>query len=176
MGTYLSCGIATRLTVDKNNYRKEEILEELKGTIDLNIYKIREDENKMYLDIKEEVFEKYAIDFIEEQLEFMKDNDEYIIESLNKIQKIKSKKYDELVEIAKEKSIENFQFEQGFWICNDVSYLSKKVSIYADVVLYIFDGRAIMESYAGIFRYLRKTIIESSTNPIRTAVVITIIG
>ena len=56
MGAYLSCGIAKSIAIDKKQrfcgkYEKEEILEEIKKEIDLNIYDIKETENAIYLEL-----------------------------------------------------------------------------------------------------------------------------
>lgn len=178
MGQYLDCGIATEIIVEKRRNSTEKILEKIKNKIDLNIYNISQNDELVCLDIKEDVFEKYAIPFIEEQLEMVKSNltTEKELKSLKNLEELKGKSYEELIKISNEKSNYFFQRLEGNRFCNDVSYLTDGDIAYADVISYISDGKIYMECYHDIFDYIRKLIIKSSKNPIRTAAVVTIIG
>lgn len=178
MGQYLSCGIATEIIVEKRWDSTEKILEKMKNKIDLNIYDISQDDKYICLSIKEDIFEKYAIPFIEEQLEPVKNNltTEKELRSLKNFEELKGKSYEELIKISNEKSNYFFQRTEGNRVCNDVSYLTDGNIAYADVINYISDGKIFMECYHDIFDYIRSLMIKSSTNPIRTAAVVTIIG
>lgn len=180
MGAYLSCGIAKSIAIDKKQrfcgkYEKEEILEEIKKEIDLNIYDIKETENAIYLELKPKIFEENAVAFVKEQLEKRNLNKDYVKEDLEKIKKLEGKDYEELIEAAKEKSCRPFQLIEGCILTNDISYISdSKFEIHADIIIYIMDGKAIMECYSDLFYYLRKTIMNESNNPIKSSVVLTL--
>ena len=60
----------------------------------------------------------------------------------------------------------------------DISYLDSEGSceIFCNLIDFIGDGKVLFECYNEIFTYLRNCIINSSSNPIRTAAFITIIG
>lgn len=175
MGTFLGCGIAKTIIVKKERYTREEILEKIKKTIDLNIYNNPlENEKYLLLEMKREFIEKYAIKFIEEQLEIAVENTSEEHKSL--IKELKDKKYDELMQIAEEKQYQNFQLIKGNIYSNDISYIANKLTIFADIIVYMIDGKILMECYADMFRYLRNLILKNSNNPIKTSAVISIIG
>ena len=175
MGTFLLCGIAKTIIVKKERYTREEILEKIKKTIDLNIYNNPlENEKYLLLEMKREFMEKYAIKFIEEQLEIALENTSEEDKSL--IKELKDKKYDELMEFAEEKQYQNFQLIEGNIYSNDISYIANKLTIFADIIVYMIDGKILMECYADMFRYLRNLILKNSNNPIKTSAVISIIG
>lgn len=177
MGTYLCCGIAKRITVEKERKTKEEILERLKESIDLDIYEEPiENERFLMLEIKKEILENYAIDFIEEQLKIGKQNTTDDRYNRMEIWDLKGKKYEELIDIAKNHECIQFELIEGCIFANDISYIAKGLRIYADVIIYSSDGKIIMECYNEIFRYFRNLIIKSSNSPIKTAVVVSIVG
>ncbi len=120
MGTFLGCGIAKTIIVKKERYTREEILEKIKKTIDLNIYNNPlENEKYLLLEMKREFMEKYAIKFIEEQLEIAVENTSEK-EDKSLIKELKDKKYDELMEIAEQKQYEKFQLIEGCIYSNDI--------------------------------------------------------
>ena len=175
MGTFLCCGIAKTIIVKKERYTREKILEKIKKTIDLNIYNNPlENEKYLLLEMKREFMEKCAIKFIEEQLEIAVENTSEEDKSL--IKELKDKKYDELMQIAEEKQYQNFQLIEGNIYSNDISYIANKLTIFADIIVYMIDGKILMECYADMFRYLRNLILKNSNNPIKTSAVISIIG
>ena len=154
---------------------REKILEKIKKTIDLNIYNNPlENEKYLLLEMKREFMEKYAIKFIEEQLEIALENTSEEDKSL--IKELKDKKYDELMEFAEEKQYQNFQLIEGNIYSNDISYIANKLTIFADIIVYMIDGKILMECYTDMFRYLRNLILKNSNNPIKTSAVISIIG
>ena len=168
MGQFLSCGIAKSIFVEKASYTKEEILKKLAKSIDLNIYKEpKENEEYLFLDLKENIIEKYAVKFIEEQLEIAKENSNKLYNTSN-IEELENKKYDELMQIADRKEYESFQLLEGD--------LADDLTIIADIIIFLLDGKVIMECYNVMFRYFRNQIIRNSTNPIKTATVISIVG
>lgn len=172
---FIDCGIATRIVIEKEYWKTEEILESIKNEIDLSIYNVIDEENYIFLEMKKDIFEKNAVDFIKEQLSLIVDK-KGSKERIEELRNLENKSYEELMEIANYKKYISFQFVEGCRYSNDISYIAKKFYAYADVVSYISDGKVFFECYSDIFYYLRKTIIANSKNPIRTAAVITIIG
>lgn len=177
MGTYLSCGLAHQITI-KSRYAEDsdKILKRIGQNIDLNLYDKYEMENCILLEIKEDVFEKYAVDFIIEQSKYFRRDNNSNIE--NELKQLKNLKYFELIEKAEGESIFNFQLAKGGCFCNNISYLDPNgnCDIFCDLISYIFEGKVFLECYNSIFTYLRNCIINSSKNPIRTAVMVTEIG
>ncbi len=180
MGAYVSCGIAKSIEIEKKgrhygNYKVDEILEEVGKEIDLNIYDIKETERAIYLELKPKIFQENAVPFIKEQLEKRNLKKDYTKEDLKKLKDLEGKSYEELIEIAEEKSCRPFQLIEGCILTNDISYISdSKFEMHADIIIYILDGKAFMECYSDIFYYFRKTIIDGSNNPIKSSVVITL--
>ena len=173
MGRYLSCGIAERILVDKERYSKDEILDKIKDSIDINIYDTDESEEYVELKLKKDILEKYAIKFIEEQLKIAKINNSKI----ERLKELENKKYEELMEIAHEKRYINFEFLEGYiGFSNDISYLADGLTITADIIDFLNDGKIIIECYYNLFRYFRNQVIQNSSNPIRTAMVVSLIG
>ena len=176
MGQYLECGIAQRIIIE-NRYKEDNktILERIGKNIDLNLYNINKGPQYIELKMKKEIFEKYAIDFIIEQTKFFR---KYETTELDDLLNLKGLKYDKLIDIAKEKDLINFQFLDGNYINMDISYLDEESNcrIYGDFISFIGDGKVFLECYNSIFTYLRNCIINSSNNPIRTSVIITIYG
>jgi len=154
---------------------KDEIINSLSKKMNLSIYNIEESENYVYLKLKKEILEENIISFIKEQ--FKKIDSSWAKKYYDEICKLEVKKYDELMEIAKEKSITPFQYSEGSIYSNDVSYLIDGNNYCcADVISYFSEGKVIMECYSCLFEYFRETIIESTDNPIKDAFVITITG
>ena len=180
MGQYLACGIATQIRVERNwgSDKIEKILEKMRKKINLDIYDIYIDDDIICMNIKKDLFEKYVVSFIEGQLEIIKDSltYDYEIEGLKDLKKLKGKSYDELIEISNEKNCFFFQMLKGNRFCNNVGYLASSATAYADVITYISDGKIYMECYYQMFDYIRNLIMNSSSNPIKSAVVVTIIG
>ena len=101
MGTFLSCEIAKTIVVKKERYKKEEVLENLGKTIDLNIYmEPLENEDYLLLEMKIDYLEKYDVKFVEEQLKISLRNANQEQRYKNTISQLKGKEYDELMEIA----------------------------------------------------------------------------
>ncbi len=177
MGTYLSCGIAKTINVKKKGYAKEVILEKLGKSVNLDIYdEPEETEDYLIFELKKDIMEKYAVEFVKEQLNIAKENSVEPEKIKHDIKDLENKKYDELMEMAEIKRYRNFQYIEGNVFSNDVSYISDGLDIIADIIVYALEGKVIMECYNSIFRYFRNLILKNSTNPIKTAAVVSLIG
>ena len=127
--------------------------------------------------------EKYAVPFVEEQLkivlENMADIEDYerISKNLKELlENSKGKNYKELMQMAEEQQNINFELAEGNLFTNDISYIGDGLTIFADLITYLNDGKIVMETYYDMFRYFRNQIIRNSINPIKTATVISIVG
>ena len=177
MGRFLECGIAKTIKVEKDRYSKEKILNKLAKSVDLNIYDAMEEREKYFaLELKKDIMEKYAVKFVEEQLKIAGQDINKICGDKISLKDLENKKYDELMEIANEKECYNFQFlDCLFGFSNDISYIAKDLFICADIIDFLGDGKIIMECYGNVFRYFRNLAIKNSNNPIKTAMVVTIV-
>ena len=177
MGRYLACGIATSIAIRKSSsYTDKELLDDVGKNVDLNIYNIKETEKYLILDIKEKILEDNLIIYIQEQLSKFASQTNILMEEMQKLEKLKGKSYNELMELSKEYVSYNFQMMEGCPVANDITYISNKTYIFADIICYISDGKIIMEDYNDLFTYLRNARISTSNNKIRTATIISIIG
>lgn len=135
------------------------------------------------LGMKKEYIEKYAVPFVEEQLkivlENMADIEDYerISKNLKELlENSKGKNYKELMQMAEEQQNINFELAEGNLFTNDISYIGDGLTIFADLITYLNDGKIVMETYYDMFRYFRNTIIKSSDSPIKTSAMISIVG
>ncbi|MDO5556885.1 MAG: hypothetical protein Q4G05_01385 [Clostridia bacterium] len=182
MGQYLACGFAKKIYI-KLEYqnKKEDVLKKMKKEFDLSIYDYSEKGDYLIFEMKKDLFEKYAIDFIKEQLKdtfYKKHNKMYerSKEHYERFLKLEGKSYDELMEIFEEKNNVYFQLLEGSRVCNLINYITDEYYTFADIVTFCSDGKIFMEEQNEIFYYLRKKIIKSSKSPIKTSAVVSIIG
>ena len=84
--------------------------------------------------------------------------------------------YEQIMEIAKNKKLLNFLYDEGTRVSNDISYLSDDISIFCDLICTYIDGKVLFECYYNIFNYVRNMMVSMSNNPLKTAQMITIIG
>lgn len=178
MGRFLECGIAKTIKVEKDRYSKEEILNKLAKSVDLNIYDAIEEREKYFeLELKKDIMEKYAVKFVEEQLKIAGEDINEISGNKMSLKDLENKKYEELMEIANSSKCYNFQLRECFaGFSNDISYIARELSICADIIEFLGNGKIIMECYGNVFRYLRNLAIKNSDNPIKTAMMVTIVG
>lgn len=175
MEQYLQCGIAQKIIIE-NIYKEDNkiILERIGENINLDLYNINKKPQFIELEMKKEIFEKYVVDFIIEQLNLFWKYE--IMEKEENINKLKALKYEELISIAKENDINSFQFLQSNGLNNSISYLDleRKTRIHCDTICYMGLGKVNVQDFNGIFTYLRNCIINSSNSPIKTSAIITV--
>ena len=180
MGRYLSCGIADTIYINsvKDNIKDEDALARIGENIDLSIYDRidKSEDDYIILKIKKKVFEENIYSFIEEQSKRLDNYDKKFINEV--LEKIKEKSYDELMEIANKRNLYGFSYLKGSILSNCAYYLdaSMESRIFCDIVDILSEGKILIEYYAGFFSYLRKCIIEKSNNPLKSALVVTVIG
>lgn len=177
MGQYLACGVATCISINKRGYETEEILEDLKLKMNLDIFNIVDDEKVMCLEIKEDIFEENIIDFIKSQITPLRRRD--LDEDLEFLDEFKGKKFDEMINYSKEFNRIPFYYSEGYFkICNIASYIFTNVNCDAtvDLVVYLENGKIVMEEWFSMFCYLRDRIVKSTDNPLKDAVFVVIEG
>ena len=109
MGRYLSCGIATKITILKRyNEENDIIMERIGKNIDLNIYERIDYDDGIVLQMKKDILEKNIVDFIVEQSKYFKDG--IGKDTIDKLEQLKGLSYDEMIEIAKKKRYIHFSF------------------------------------------------------------------
>ncbi|MBR1883833.1 MAG: hypothetical protein IJ809_02650 [Clostridia bacterium] len=179
MGQYLRIGIATKIRVSKErrfdeDLTYEQIVDDLKETINIDNYNIINTKNNVIFELKNTLIEKHAMDLILEQLEIYetKANFERKKKELQRFNKDLLKK---LNEVGYSTKIDCFFLDNGGFYINDVSYISKcGATCYADMIVFICEGKILMECYFDVFRYLRQKIIESTESHIKDSIMITI--
>lgn len=177
MGRYLSCGIATCVSIIKNGYSTERILEDLKLKMNLDIFNVVDDDLVMCLEIKKDVFEKNILDFIREQIKPV--HGHFLERELKYLDEFEGKSFEEMISYSKERNERVFFYSEGYLrVNNDVSYIFTNVNCDAtiDMVSYISDGKIIMECWYELFCYLRDRISKSTNNPLKDAVFVCIDG
>lgn len=179
MGQYINIGLATTIYVTKENLWGEdhtikEVSETLSENLNLDLYTVEETKKSIIFSIKEDVFADNIIDFLKTEYKYLgcEEDAEEIFNAINEIPK------KELLKKIEDRDIlfENFQFTERGYDSNDISYLSKDLQIYADIVSYELEGKVFLECYSELFKYLKKRITESMTNPLKDALVISIFG
>ena len=171
MGTYMACGIATEIAVLTKYEDKDEVLKELSKKINLDLYEITKDDSEIILDMKKEILEQLKYCRNTNKKEEEKEEEE-------NLKKLKGLKYDELMQIAEDGDIYCFRLFEGNRASSCISYLTdlNDVTIYCDMVHYVLDGKAFLECWYDMFYYIRNCMINSSTSPIKSSLVVDIIG
>lgn len=183
MGQYLACGLAEKIYVKKmqeyfitKNYTKEEIISKFENKLNLEIYDVTEDDNYVYLTLKDDIFSNYVLSFIEEELNNTRTHIK--TEALSNLEQFRNLSKKDFMEELLKKNNRFVHFFEGNKYTNDISYIldDTRLNIFCDLIYFADDGKTIFECYNSLFYYLRKTIIEKSNNPIKDAFVLCLIG
>lgn len=177
MGQFLACGVATCISIIKNGYSTERILEDLKLKMNLDIFNVVDDEKVMCLEIKKDIFENNILDFIREQITPVRGH--FLNKELEYLDEFEGKSFEEMIRYSKENNSKAFFYSEGYLkVTNIVSYIFTNVRCDAsiDMVSYISDGKIIMECWFELFCYLRDRIAKSTNNPLKDAVFVVIDG
>lgn len=173
MGQYIQAGISNRIKVSKremeqNRVNLEEFKEGLSKEVSLELYDVEELESSYIFSLRNNVLENVElVKFLAEQYELLniaKDITEKIIDSLEGLNKA-----DEIIELADQKKFENFQSISVY----DNIYCTmweRRVLVEYEMMIFMFEGKIIMESYRGFLRYIENLIVKSSSYELRGAV------
>ena len=182
MSKYLCVGLAKEIVVavsDKEMAKEVEL--DFFKKVDRNLYnvkyKITEGDRDSYVifNLKDEMMAKYAMDLMIEQHEKYI-NSEYSEEAIEYFKNIKNKDEKEIINLINTENNQNmYTFRLG-WFGFDISYLFEK-SVYAYITEFTTFHcleKTFMEEYSDFFRYIRNLLINSTDNPLRTALAVSL--
>ena len=167
MGQYLTIGIATKISVSKDEARREASAtpEKIKEALELNynksgIYTVEETEGSVFLALRPEVAEAELVDLLQDFYALRySGKDEYIKEMMDTLKN--HTKWEEWKEIADEKRFCYFQQDPyvitstpcpGGW--------TNSLTTYVEQFLLSADGKIIMECWGNLFRFFTRLIKE----------------
>ncbi len=181
MSKYLCVGLAKKIAVaviDKEMAKEVELYFFKK--VDRNLYNVEyvPTEKKtafIFFKLKDEMLAKYAMDLMIEQHEkYIKSK--YSEEAIEYFKNIKNKDEKEIINLINtENNPYMYTFRLG-WFGFDISYLfEKSVDAYiTEFTTFHCSEKTFMEVYNDFFRYMRNLLINSTDNPLRTALAISL--
>ncbi|MBR3002547.1 MAG: hypothetical protein IKF38_03155 [Clostridia bacterium] len=182
MSKYLCVGIAKKIIAEVDNKEMaEEIEEEFFEKVDKNLYDVEfsSTENSRKVDVifklKDDMLAEHAMDLmIEQNQKYIKYK--YSDEAIKYYQNIKSKSKEEILNlIDTENNPYLYTFRLG-WYGFDIGYIFKKhVHAYImEFVTFHTSEKTFMEEYYEFFNYVRNLLINSTDNPLRTALAVSL--
>lgn len=181
MGKYLDFGIAREIVASMESgyhtYTAKEIIDDFFKTVDRKLYDVLiiEDKKCVKFNLKDEMLLRYGIDLIKEQYEkYIKTkNNEEIIE---KLEDLNTKTNEEKLDIINNKSFHYLQDMKLGWYSFDArAFFDLPIDAYiTDFLSYHDSNKTFMEVYSEFLRYVRNLLIESTDNPLKTALAISI--
>lgn len=173
MGQFLEVGIAIKLIVSKKDkrwakdYTIEQIQEELGKCINLALYDLeKEDEEYLYWQIKRNIFAENVGAFLAEQSLLWGGA---LPEELTAL--LATKDYDQIIEVAQDKSYCEFQMIDGI---GQFNYLMEHVKVYGESIAFFIEGKAYLECYYNLFKYMNNLIRHATKNELKDAVVLSL--
>lgn len=162
MGQYLQLGICHRMVVGKEQMEqlkltKEDIMKKLADRMDMSLFTSQENEEVLYFTLKESVILEQLHGFLQEQFAFYPSTEErvHLDFTLTKLASLQSMQ--ELVKLAEEKSLQNFQsstiyvyMEAGPWL--------HQLRLSLSLFLFMVEGKIMMEDYANFLGYVENLI------------------
>ena len=180
MSKYLCVGLAKEIMVKAEDEDMAKKLEkDFFSKVDRNLYDVEltsfENYNYLYLvfRLKDDMLVKYAMDLmIEQNQKYIKSRDSK--EAIKYYKKLKNKSNEEFIELI---NTENNRFLYNFrlgWYGFDISYIfENRVDAYITEFLeFHCSEKTFMEEYSTFFNYMRNLLINSTANPLRTAIAI----
>ncbi|WP_160691688.1 hypothetical protein [Clostridium sp. C2-6-12] len=177
MGQYIQAGICHRIKVSKiemeqNRVNFEELKEGFAKEVLLELYDVEEFESAYIFSLRNDVLENGdLVKFLVEQYELLnisKDRTDKIIDSLKGLNKA-----DDIIELAEKKRFENFQCISVY----DNIYCTmreRRVMVEYEMMIFMLEGKIMMESYRRFLRYLENLIVKSSSYGLAGAVKVVI--
>ena len=147
-------------------------------TVDRNLYDVAvdEEEEHVYFDLKNDMLAKYGIDLMKEQYEKYI-NPKNLDEVIQYYKNINSKKENERLEIINTENCPYlYKFELGWYGgFNAVSFFNLKVNAsITEFVSYHSSYKNFMEEQGEFLKYTRNLLLNSTDNPLKTALTIAI--
>ena len=177
MGQYLSVGIAKSIYIEKKDISEKDLIQKLEEKF--KIYNFDDNEKYYILTLKEEIFEKNITNLLAEFKSYVHVHEKkYYDEAIEQIQ---NKTFEEINQLIMNHEIYKLQYLEGCRVSNDISYVFSEDSkeypnAFCDIITIEDDGKAFFECYGCIFTFLRNILIKQISNPLKNALVITIIG
>lgn len=147
--------------MEQNRVDFEELKEGLAKEISLELYEVEEFESAYIFSLRNDVLENGKLaKFLAEQYELLnvaKDRAEKIIDSLKGLNKA-----DDIIELAEQKSFENFQ---SISIYDNIycTMWEHRVMVEYEMIIFMLEGKIMMECYRRFLRYLENLIVKSSS-------------
>lgn len=173
MGQYIQAGICNRIKVSKREMEEnrvdfEDFKEGLAKEVQIDLYEIEEVEGGYVFLLRNDVLENGdLVKFLSEQYELLnipKDRAEKIIDSLKVVSRA-----DDIIELAEQKKYENFQYSSIY----DNVYCTMwehRVMVEYEMMIFMLEGKIMMESYRRFIRYLENLIVKSGSYELSGAV------
>ena len=182
MSKYLCVGIAKEVVAE---VRDKEMVKKIKrdffNKVEKNLYNVKssasKDSDKIYITfkLKDEILTEYGIDLIIEQYQkYIKSSDSD--KAIKYYKNVKSKSKEEILNLIYNENspyLYTFTFgKYGF----DIGYLfEERVDAYiTEFVTFHCSEKTYMEEYYDFFNYIRNILINSTDNPLRTALAISL--
>ena len=182
MSKYLCVGLAKEIVVQvRDEKMAKEIEAEFFNKVDKEIYEVKyeipENDSRAYVvfNLKEDLMAKYAMDLMIEQHEkYIKSEDS--AEAIEYYKHIKEKSEKEILELINTENNEHmYTFRLG-WFGFDISFLFEtSVDAYiTEFTTFHCSFKTFMEEYYTYFKYMRNLLINSTENPLRTALAVSL--
>lgn len=182
MSKYLCVGLAKEIVVVvRDEKMAKEVELDFFKKFDKDIYDVKydakEDESRSYVifNLKEVLMAKYAMDLMIEQHEkYIKSK--FSEKAIKYFKNIKSKSEKEVINLINtENESELYTFRIG-WCEFDISFLfDMRVDAYiTEFTTFHCSQKKYMEEYSEFFRYMRNILVNSTDNPLRTALAVSL--
>ena len=182
MSKYLCVGLAKEIVaVVRDEKMAKEVELDFFKKFDKDIYDVRydakADERRLYVffNLKEDLMAKYAMDLMIEQHEkFIKSK--FSEGAIKYYKDIKSKSKEEIIHLINtENKEELFTFRIGRYIFNISFLFDVRVKAYiTEFTTFHCSQKTYMEEYSEFFKYMRNILLNSTDNPLRTALVVSL--
>lgn len=165
MGTYMGIGIVTKMGISKSTVEEmESTIDDIQSkiskefNIDFDIYTVVENDNAYIFNLKDTIMEEQLKPFLQEIYPAIYSDSNYYESILKYLDKLKA---DKIIEFAKEKSKEAFQYDKygerdyfygSFGRCLEISY---------ETIMISSEGKISMECYGKHFKFFKSCIVKA---------------
>ena len=164
MGTYMAIGIVTKMAISKSALAEmksniDDIQKNISKefNIDFDIYTVKEKDNYNIFTLKDDIIEEQLKPFLTEIYPDIYSDSNYYENILKDLDGLKA---DKIIEFAKEKSEEAFQYDNygsrdyfygSFGRCLEISY---------ETIMISMEGKISMECYGKHFKFFKSCILK----------------
>lgn len=168
MGRYLSIGIVTRISIDKELARKkaDATTEEIRETLQkhynkCDIYHLGENEQCVFLSLKPEIVEEDLAGLLQDFYEMRYPDEKTRVHYVDMDIVKESKTYDEWMELAADKQFQAFQFDEILYSSTPFpGGWTESLNTDIQQIILSLDGKIIMECYGEIFTFFTQLLKE----------------